>query len=92
MADPAGGASSNPAASNASATPTRIADLMSDYVPHPDVLRGQDYGITFLRPSKTGQRNEAKYAKYIKASTTRQYFALGGSAAGWWYDLQHRYV
>ena len=65
---------------------------MSDYFPHPDVLRGQDYGITFLRPSKTGQRNEAKYAKYIKAPTTRQYFALGGSAADWRYDLQHRYV
>ena len=40
---------------------------MSDYVPHPDILRGQDYGITFLRSSKAGQRNGAKYAKYSKA-------------------------
>ena len=90
--DAAGGASSRPAASGASATPTRVADLMSDYVPHhPDVLRGQDYGITFLCSSKTGQRNEAQYARYSKASTTRQYFALGGSAADWRYDLQHRH-
>ena len=66
--------------------------MMSDYVPHPGVLRGQDYGIEFLRSSKTGQRNEAKYAKYSKANTTRQYFALGGSAADWRYDLHHRYV
>jgi hypothetical protein len=91
-ADPVGGASSRPAASGASATPTRTADMMSDYVPHPDVLRGQDYGIVFLRSAKTGQRNEAKYAKYCKANTTRQYFALGGSAADWRYDLHHRYV
>ena len=55
-------------------------------------MRGQDYGITFLRSSKTGQRNEEKYAKYSKATTTRQYFALGGSAADWRYGLQHRYV
>ena len=91
-ADPAGGASSRPAALGASATPTRIANMSQDYVPHPDVLCGQDYGITFLRSSKAGQRNEAKYAKYSKATTTRQYFALGGSAADWRYDLQHRYV
>ena len=62
-ADPAGGASSCPAALGASATPTRIANMPKDYVPHLGVLRGQDYGITFMRPSKTGQRNEAKYAK-----------------------------
>ena len=41
------------------------------YVPHPDLLRGQDYGIIFLRPSKAGQRNEAKYAKYSKATTSK---------------------
>ena len=58
-ADPAGGASSDPSASGVSATPARVADLMSDYVPHPGVLRGQDHGIAFLRPSKAGQRNEA---------------------------------
>ena len=61
--------------------------MPQDYVPHPGVLRGQDYGITFLRSSKTGQRNEAKYAKYSKATATRQYFALGGSAADWRYEL-----
>ena len=71
-ADPAGGASSRPAALGASATPTRIANMSQDYVPHPGVLRGQDYGVTFLRSSKAGQRNEAKYAKYSKATTTRQ--------------------
>jgi len=66
--------------------------MPQDYVPHPGVLRGQDCGIILLRSSKAGQRNEAKYAKYSKATTTRQYFALGGSAADWRYDLQHRYV
>ena len=55
-------------------------------------VRQERYGITFLRSSKAGQRNEEKYAKYSKATTTRQYFALGGSAADWRYDLQHRYV
>ena len=48
--------------------------------------------IVFLRSSKAGQRNEAKYDKYSKATTTRQYFALGGPAADWRYDLQNRYV
>ena len=66
--------------------------MPQDYVPHPGVLRGQDYGIVFLRSSKAGKRNEAKYDKYSKATTARQYFALGGSAADWRYDLQHRYV
>ena len=47
---------------------------------------------TFLRSSKPGQHNEVKYAKYSKATTTRQYFALGGSASDWRYDLQYRYV
>ena len=79
----ASGTSSTHAASGASATPTRIADMSQEYVPHPGVLRGQDYGITFLRSTKAGQRNEEKYAKYSKATTTRQYFALGGSAADW---------
>ena len=91
-AGPASGTSSAHAASGASATPTRIADMAQDYVPDPGVLRGQDHGIAFLRSSKAGQRNEAKYVKYSKAITTRQYFALGGSAADWRYDLQHRYV
>ena len=91
-AGPASGTSSTHAASGASATPTRIADISQDYVPHPGVLCGQDYGITFLRSSKAGQHNEEKYAKYSKAATTRQYFDLGGSAADWRYDLQHRYV
>ena len=62
-AGPASGTSPTHAASGASATPTRIADMSQDYVPHPGVLRGQDYGITFLRSSKAGQRNEDKYAK-----------------------------
>ena len=44
-ADSASGASSRPAALVGSATPTRIANMAQDYVPHPDVLRGQDYGI-----------------------------------------------
>ena len=91
-AGPASGTSSAHAASGVSTTPTRIADMSQDYVPHPGVLRGQDYGITFLRSSKAGQRNEEKYAKYSKAATTRQYLALGGSVADWRYDLQHRYV
>ena len=90
--DSAGGASSRPAALGGSATPTRIANMPQDYVPHLGVLRGHDYGITFMRSSKAGQRNEAKYAKYSKATITRQYFALGGSAADWRCDLQHRYV
>ena len=66
--------------------------MAQDHVPHPGVLRGQDYSITFMRSSKTGQRNEAKYVKYSKATTTRQYFALGGSAVDWRCDLQNRYV
>ena len=90
--DSPGGASARPVALGDSAAPTRIANIPQDYVLHPGDLRGQDYGITFLRSSKTGQRNEAKYAKCSKAATTRQYFALGGSAANWRYDLQHRYV
>ena len=69
-----------------------LPEMSQDYVLHPGVLRGQDYGIQFMRSSKAGQRNGEKYAKYSKAATTRQYFALGGSAADWRYDLQHRYV
>ena len=56
-AESASGASVRPAALGASATPTRIANMSRDYVAHPDALRGQEYGTTFLRSSKTGQRN-----------------------------------
>jgi len=90
---PTGGASAMPASfpPNATPLPSRIADLAQDYVPAPHVLRDRDHGIKFLKPSKTG-KNKDKFHRYSTATTTRQYFDLGGSAADWRYDLKHKYV
>ena len=76
---------------NATPLPSRIADLVQDYIPTLQVLRDRDHGIKFLKPSKKG-KNKDLYHRYSAATTTRQYFDLGGSAADWRYDLKHKYV
>ena len=92
-AGPSGGASAaaHSFPPNATPLPSRIADLVQDYIPTPQVLRDRDHGIKFLKPSKIG-KNQDKFHRYSAATTTRQYFDLGGSAADWRYDLKHKYV
>ena len=65
--------------------------MSADYVPSPQVLKNQDLGITFLKPAKLGKTADA-FKKYSAATTTREYFSLGGTAADWRYDLKHKYV
>ena len=90
---PSGGASAaaHSFPPNATPLPSRVADLVQDYVPTPQVLRDRDHGIKFLKPSKKG-KNKDTFRRYSAATTTRQYFDLGGSAADWRYDLKHKYV
>ena len=90
---PSGGASAaaHSFPPNATPLPSRIADLVQDYIPTPQVLRDRDHGIKFLKPSKTG-KNKDKFHRYSAATTTRQYFDLGDSAADWRYDLKHKYA
>ena len=92
-AGPSGGASAaaHSFPPNATPLPSCVADLVQDYIPTPHVLRDRDHGIKFLKPSKKG-KNADLYSWYSAATTTHQYFDLGGSAADWRYDLKHKYV
>ena len=52
-AGPSGGASAaaHSFPPNATPLPSRVADLVQDYIPAPQVVRDRDHGIKFLKPS-----------------------------------------
>ena len=82
MAGPSGGASAaaHSFPPNAAPLPSRVATLGQYYIPTPQALRDHDHGIKFLMPSKKG-KNADLCRRCSAATTTRQYFDLGGSAA-----------
>ena len=61
-------------------------------LPPPAILRHKDLRIMF-RAGKTKDPVKNPYwDKYSKATTTREFFDFGGTAADWRYDLQHGHV
>ena len=57
-------------------------------LPPPNILRHSDFGIAFRADKHKDPTKNPKWSSYRTATTTRQYFELGGTAADWRYDLR----